>query len=36
MSLNLDNVILTRATKSVHRDGNLLIKLLLRAIPSPM
>jgi tRNA A-37 threonylcarbamoyl transferase component Bud32 len=29
MSLNLDNVILTRATKSVHRDGNLLIKLFI-------
>jgi len=29
MDLKLDNVILTRATKSIHRDGNLLIKLFV-------
>ena len=29
MVLKLDNVILTRATKSIHRDGNLLIKLFI-------
>jgi len=29
MDLKLDNVIVTRATKSVYRDGNLLIKLFI-------
>lgn len=29
MNLKLDNVIVTRATKSIHRDGDMLIKLFI-------